>query len=1162
MQPIKSFLTLCVIMLCSFAVEATVFVSVNTLYVNQNCTGSVSLIPVGDDGPFVVMIEGPNYSETFSVSATTLELQNLQGGDYTMSIINTHACERIEYFSIDCGCNLEMNAANGIDLPSDCSSNDGIIHHQGSPIIFGGTAPYSYAWSTGQSGIDMFTLEGLSVGNYSVTITDAKGCEIIESYYLEPEEEIQVETKFDNACGNLPNGEVVFIFSGSANINDWSINSSYPEYELFPGVISISTVPSGTYCITLTNTQSAIPCTIEECVTVGEAENISPLEISAVQLIDNSSCCEMLGSIDISVTGGLTTGNDDYEYVWSNGPETQDLLNISAGTYSVTITNKCADPLIQSFTILDECDTGINADIIATCLQEEFDLDDLLIEGGTPPYTVTNLKWRDPFNHTLLIEDADGCQTEVLALDHNYDFDIDIEIEVIYNFDNTVYDGDAQIRIVDFQNIGGELYLWESDQSTNHGLLTIPNVYKHEQPLHYTHTDENGCVAHGTIEIDLCLEDDEHGFSFNIDRTTGLSSCTAGQSHNYVMEVVEDELDNFPYFIEVILEEACDNSESGYVQLITLEEGEYDPNHPIINIENIPAGKVKFLVRNKCYGLFSTRYTDVNYCLEDPCELITSSYHESEDGTEIFNFAFFQLFVEELCYDNFGPDGKSKAYTQLSNSAPENICWAGDIHVVYPDGILDHIRVETNGDIRYVRERDNPYKPPSPGVYACQIIIDGVCEEEILVTWYGNNSYTDVIGFENGLWFSGNYPEEFENAYYGSYVCESCDPLEAYITDQSGCDDVDNWGFSFFNFEPNDYDDPCNSGGTISLFQYDNAGNAVLQETHNVPQGISEGALNGAQAFGRVANTICWNQGWCLFESIHFYPGLELDEYLLATWFDESSCEVIENPNEGVNNGAPCSIIDNPCPEGFTCNQGNCYPSCEDDDDCLLGDCVDGVCIENNPCIPDCPEGYRCIEGDCYLVDLCNFEEEVNGGSSFNTYTFYHEEEIGTEISLYFNALTRTDRFTVYENGTLVPNQLECFQDVEIFEFLITGGNIIEIHVEPCQSGSRYHFNLSCTPPGLIQAETESRSIRHNYLINPNPFTNSFDLKIDAVENDLIYYDIISIDGKVIKTDALDVNHGENTFRIENISNMKSGIFLFRLRNEREVIAEEKIIKL
>jgi len=55
------------------------------------------------------------------------------------------------------------------------------------------------------------------------------------------------------------------------------------------------------------------------------------------------------GSIDLSVTGG----SGSYTYLWSNGATTQDISGLSAGTYSVVVTesNGCSVGGTLSYTI-------------------------------------------------------------------------------------------------------------------------------------------------------------------------------------------------------------------------------------------------------------------------------------------------------------------------------------------------------------------------------------------------------------------------------------------------------------------------------------------------------------------------------------------------------------------------------------------------------------------------------------------------------------------------------------------------------------------------------------------------------------------------------------------------------------------------------------------
>ena len=76
--------------------------------------------------------------------------------------------------------------------------------------------------------------------------------------------------------------------------------------------------------------------------------NPTSLAISNSSVINATSCNGSDGSIDIDVTGGL----GGCQYLWSNGETTQDISNLPAGSYSVTIKdNNCTET--QNFIITD-----------------------------------------------------------------------------------------------------------------------------------------------------------------------------------------------------------------------------------------------------------------------------------------------------------------------------------------------------------------------------------------------------------------------------------------------------------------------------------------------------------------------------------------------------------------------------------------------------------------------------------------------------------------------------------------------------------------------------------------------------------------------------------------------------------------------------------------
>jgi hypothetical protein len=104
------------------------------------------------------------------------------------------------------------------------------------------------------------------------------------------------------------------------------------------------------------------------------------------------------GSIDLSVSGGLSP----YTYIWSNGLFSQDLNNIPAGTYSLTVTDALGQVQTASYTVTEPAVISITYNAIGTSAPG---LSDGAIytttTGGVLPYSYY---WVSPYdtNQNLL----------------------------------------------------------------------------------------------------------------------------------------------------------------------------------------------------------------------------------------------------------------------------------------------------------------------------------------------------------------------------------------------------------------------------------------------------------------------------------------------------------------------------------------------------------------------------------------------------------------------------------------------------------------------------------------------------------------------------------------------------------------------------------------
>ncbi len=145
----------------SVTVPPTVTVAASIISSNATCTasnGSISVTPSGGAAP---------YAYLWNTGATTASLSGLAPGFYTVTVTDNNGCHTTQSRSIFTNSPVHVGL---VSTPASCMfASDGSILATAS----GGTAPYTYAWSNGQSTANA---TGLVAGNYNVHVTDANGC--------------------------------------------------------------------------------------------------------------------------------------------------------------------------------------------------------------------------------------------------------------------------------------------------------------------------------------------------------------------------------------------------------------------------------------------------------------------------------------------------------------------------------------------------------------------------------------------------------------------------------------------------------------------------------------------------------------------------------------------------------------------------------------------------------------------------------------------------------------------------------------------------------------------------------------------------------------------------------------------------------------------------
>ncbi|MFM7725298.1 MAG: SprB repeat-containing protein, partial [Flavobacteriales bacterium] len=276
----------------------------------------------------------------------------------------------------------------------------------------GGAGGYTYTWYNGSTVISTTdSYFATAPGNFKVIVQDAlfRSCPSDTVDVPVALANIAIATTSTNAsCFNFNNG------TATADVTGGTPPFSY-EWTSGATVVSNSQTATnlgvGTYSVTVTD---AGGCANTSSVTITDppALTITP------QVITNVGCNgESTGGIQVDVNGGTLP----YQFSWSNGETTEDLINIPAGNYTLTVTD--TQGCVQSFNQLVDQPTQIDSLISGTtltvvnvsCYGGTDGSVSISVSGGTPPY---NFFWSDGSFDSLLVNQPAG-PVEVLVRDAN-----------------------------------------------------------------------------------------------------------------------------------------------------------------------------------------------------------------------------------------------------------------------------------------------------------------------------------------------------------------------------------------------------------------------------------------------------------------------------------------------------------------------------------------------------------------------------------------------------------------------------------------------------------------------------------------------------------------------------------------------------------------------
>lgn len=304
--------------------------------------GSLVITGTGGAGPYQYSINGGD-------SQSSGVFNGLSAGVYSVTVTDANGCvftaaqggEVIEPAVLAASANVENISCNGL--------NDGVL----TVTTTGGTGPFSYSLNGGPLTASN-DFDGLDVGSYTVTITDAEGCQTEASGSITEPAVLVINGLVADPINDTPGGSSPYTVSGGTAPYEYSwTNSQGSEISTNQNLGPFtSAAQEGAYTLTVTDDNG---CTVSQTITITDIVELDNTII--VALNPNPT----LGQFSIKMNGltgekvmytitdaqGRIVMRKELGNVSGERNELVDASAIAAGIYNVNIVSGAASTTVK-----------------------------------------------------------------------------------------------------------------------------------------------------------------------------------------------------------------------------------------------------------------------------------------------------------------------------------------------------------------------------------------------------------------------------------------------------------------------------------------------------------------------------------------------------------------------------------------------------------------------------------------------------------------------------------------------------------------------------------------------------------------------------------------------------------------------------------------------
>lgn len=289
--------------------------------------------------------------------------------------------------------------ANVTTISYNCQANNTVTFTTNSTLC-----PSTFSWNFGDGNTGTQTAPTHTYnapGTYTITVnasgpcmaptTDTKTVEILDAQI----------TSTNVLCYNGSDGQATATTTSVNGPFTYTWSTTPPQ-----STPTISGIAAGTYAVSITS-GSACPGIATTTIT-------QPDSFTTQTVIVPDTCPSGKASVKVTTSGGTPP----YQYIWTNGNNTAQIINVSSGSYTLTITdaNNCTNEVTALVAVVSPVKLAISKKDVG-CLSTNNGTASAVATGGTAPYAYTwqnnqqgnNLSHLTEGQYIVTATDANNC---------------------------------------------------------------------------------------------------------------------------------------------------------------------------------------------------------------------------------------------------------------------------------------------------------------------------------------------------------------------------------------------------------------------------------------------------------------------------------------------------------------------------------------------------------------------------------------------------------------------------------------------------------------------------------------------------------------------------------------------------------------------------------